>query len=255
MFGLFIALAATTSAAPAARPAPAKPPVVTSIAKKPDMSPEQLMAVVTRMMDKLFPRGPEPEPARLAAARVTMQTLLPDGTYGEGFDRLIDTAVDNGLAMSEADWVALIPDIKKKKGDSPSTVPLRAKLAQEDPNAEAKMAAARAFLRTTLLKVGATFEPRLREGMARTLARRFDVAQLAQINAFYATPTGQAYGRATFGLMFEPEVIRGFYDALPDMMKLAPAIAKDAEQLAATIDAKGDDKKKPETLDKTHRAQ
>ena len=86
-------------------------------------------------------------------------------------------------------------------------------------------------------KVGEVAEPRFREGMARSMARRFDAQQLGEIQRFLATPTGAAYGRQMMGLWFDPEVMRGAYQSLPEMMKLMPDMMKDAASLEATMKA------------------
>lgn len=77
------------------------------------------------------------------------------------------------------------------------------------------------------VKVGDVTEPRFREGMARTLARKFDARQLAEIQAFLATPTGAAYGRQMVGLWFEPEVMLATFQAFPDIMALMPDLMKE----------------------------
>ena len=53
---------------------------------------------------------------------------------------------------------------------------------------------------------------KLRDGMARALARKFDAAQIGEINAFLATPTGRIYGREMVGLWFEPEMVNADSD-------------------------------------------
>jgi hypothetical protein len=64
--------------------------------------------------------------------------------------------------------------------------------------------------------------------MARSMASRFDAQQMAEIQRFLATPTGAAYGRQMVGLWFEPEVMRGAFQAFPDLMKMMPDLMKDA---------------------------
>jgi hypothetical protein len=156
----------------------------------------------------------------------------------------IDRTVDRVLGMSEADFAGMFPDSSKKKGAAakrPSTEPLRVSLGRNDASFDAKVAAGKAFVQTTLVKFGNVAEPRFREGMARALARKFDARQLAEIQAFLATPTGAAYGREMVGLWFEPDVMRGTVEALPEMMRLMPEVAKSGAALEAQM--QGGDKK------------
>jgi hypothetical protein len=73
--------------------------------------------------------------------------------------------------------------------------------------------------------------------MSRALARKFDSRQLGEIQAFLATPTGAAYGREMVGLWFEPDVMRGTFEILPEMMKVMPSLTKDAAALDAKMKA------------------
>lgn len=237
--GILIALAAA-STAPATKPHAATPKhkAVTAAPKMPPFDPAQAMVMMTKMMDKLFPAGPDPDPARMGLARGSVDAMFPRGAYGEAMTHFMNGAVDHVLGMSEADLADIMPPEARKKGKPPSTEPLRLMLSKEDPNFDAKLAAGRAFMAATFTKLGAVVEPRFREAMARTLARRFDPAQLAEINAFLATPTGQAYGREMVGIWFEPEVLRGAMAAFPEMMKMMPDIAKDAAAMDARMKAK-----------------
>jgi len=229
----FVALAAcllaTTSVAAQAKPAAVKKPVTVKTEKKaePEMDPMQAMAMMMQMFDKLFPAGPEPDPARLALARDTTMTMFPKGAYAQAINNFTDHMVDRVLDMSEADFAAMMPPEKKKKGETPSTEPLRLTLAKKEANFDAKLAAVKAFARTMFVKFGDVAEPKFREGMARALARKFDERQLGEIRTFLATPTGAAYGREMVGLWFEPDVMRGSLDLVPEMMKLAPDMMKD----------------------------
>lgn len=222
-----------------AKPAPAEPKTE---AKKPAVDPMQAMTAMIALFDKFFPAGPDPDPARLAMARGTVLTMFPNGTYAEAMTGFMNKTADRILEMSEADFAAMFPEAEKKykKSKKPSTEPLRLKLARDDPNFDAKQAAIRAFVGTTLTKLGNAAEPKFREGMARAMARKFDAAQLAEINTFLATPTGAAYGRQVVTLWFEPDVMRGALELFPEMMKLMPEVVGDAAELETQM--KGKDK-------------
>lgn len=236
---ILVALAAAT-AAPAEKPRQPvrKAPVTVPVEKAPPVDPMAMMAMMNQIFDKFFPAGPEPDPARMAAARVTVDTMFPSGAYGKAMTSFLDKMIDNGLNMSEADFAALAPAAKAKKGKPakpPSTIPFRQDLAAKDPNFDAKLAAVRAFMGTTMVKLGAAAEPKLRDGMARSLARKFDPVQIAEINAFLATPTGRAYGQEMVGLWFEPDVMRGAMATMPEMMRLLPDMMKDFSTLESQM--------------------
>ena len=58
-------------------------------------------------------------------------------------------------------------------------------------------------------------DPRMRDGLARSMARRFDARQLADINAFFATPSGHALASQYMQLWFEPDTMRSMMGAFP----------------------------------------
>ena len=242
---ILVALAATT-ATPAAAPAASVPRITVApkSASGPKPDPMQAMAAMMTMFDKFFPAGPEPDPARLAEARQATMLMFPKGAYAEAMNGFANRTADRVLDMSEADFAALAPVPKDKKANAakvPSTEPLRLVLAKKDPMSDAKIAAVRAFVSTMLVKLGEVAEPKFREGMSRSLARKFDARQLAEIQGFLATPTGAAYGRQMVGLWFEPDVMRGTVEALPEMMRLMPEVAKSGAALEAQM--QGGDKK------------
>lgn len=243
---MFLAAFAAATASPPSKPQQhaSSPAVTKSTVNTPPVDPMAAMAMMGQLFDKLLPAGPEPDPARLAAARATAQTMFPTGTYAQAMTHFFDNMIDHGLAMSEADFAAMMPGIKAgKESKPPSTVPLRQMLSAKDPNFDAKLAGGRAFMGQTLVKLGTIAEPKLREGMARALARKFDPAQLGQINAFLATPTGQAYGQQMVGMWFEPDVMRGAVAIFPEMMKMMPDMMKDGAAFDSRMKAM--DKPKP----------
>lgn len=204
---------------------------------------------MAKMFDRFFPAGPEPDPVRLAAAREATMTMFPKGSYAKAVSSFVNRTIDHVLNMSEADLPEMMPEQKdkkdakrgtaekKKSAKPPSTEPLRLTLARKEPNFDAKLAAIRAFADVMFVKFGDVAEPKFRDGMAHALARKFDARQLGEIQAFLSTPTGAAYGREMVGLWFEPDVIRGTFQLVPEMMKVMPDLMKDAAALEGQIKA------------------
>lgn len=241
-----LAAIAAASAPPAAQAKSPERPAAEAKAdgKKAPVDPMKAMAAMMTIFDKIFPAGPEPDPARLAVARQTATAMLPAGAYSQAMTNFLNKTTDRVLDMSEADLAAIFPEAKNdKKAKKPSTEPLRAKLARDEPNFDAKLAAMRAFAGSIMTKLGNAAEPKFREGMARAMARKFDAAQLAEINGFLATPTGAAYGRQTVGLWFEPDVMRGTFELFPEMIKMMPELAEDAAAMDAQMKTKSGKKK------------
>ena len=180
-----------------------------------DFDPAQLFAI----FDKLFPPQPDPAPERLALSKVAVQGLFPDGSYARMMDGMLSGIVERVLNMSEADF-----ETKGKDGKPPSTVTFRQDLAKDDPAFEERYKIIRRVLSEEMVKIGAIIEPKMRDGLARSMARRFDEKQLTDINAFLATDSGKAFGRQSLAVWFDGDVMRGMFASFPDLIPVLPGV-------------------------------
>jgi hypothetical protein len=101
-------------------------------------------------------------------------------------------------------------------------VSVKEAIAGEDPYFDQRMAAVRGIVDEEAGKISAIIDPRMREGLARAMARRFDAQQLGDINAFFATPSGHAFASQYMQLWLDPDTIRSIFGSVPEMMKLMP---------------------------------
>lgn len=176
---------------------------------------------VLKIFDKMFPAQPEPDPARLAIAQQSAKGLLPDGTYGQMMTGLLDTVATRVLGMSEADFGGA----KDRKGKPASTETLRESILKDDPHFDERLAVIRRVVTEEMGKLSAILEPRMRDGLARSMARRFDARQLGDLNAFLATDSGKAFGQQSMAMWVDPDVMRSIVGAMPDLITAMPAIA------------------------------
>ena len=189
-------------------------------AKLPDLDIAKMMVV----FDKIFPAQPDPAPARLALSRTAVQTLFPNGTYARMMNGLIAGTVDRVMNMSEADF-----GMKPTGGKAPDPTTLRQKLAKDDRYFDERMRITQKVIGEELAKMAAIIEPSLREGLARSMARRFDEKQLADIDAFLATDSGKAFGSQSMAMWVDPDVMRAVMNSLPQVMAAAPAAMQRVE--------------------------
>ena len=188
--------------------------------------PAQLLAV----FDKLFPAQPDPAPDRLGLSRVTVRALLPDGTYARLMDGLMDSVVDRIMNLSEADFGG-----KGKDGKSPSKETLREAALKEDPHFEERARIMERVFTEEMTKISKIIEPRLREGLARSMARRFDETQLTEINVFLATPTGRSFGNQSMAMWVDSDVMRSMVGALPEIIAAMPGAVQRLEAETAHL--------------------
>ena len=247
-----VALAAGTTTT-AAAPAPVAPPPIVRIAvpvsdasdkkmpatsaatKAADQAASMSMfaEMAVKALDRILPPQADPEPARLALARTTMDGFMPTGSYGRMMNVLTDNMMNDvygrlmgmtGTELSNAIGmpIATGPDAGQT---------LRQKASKDDPMFDARIKAYVAAFKTEMGTSSAIIEPRLREGMARAMARRFNALQLADLNRFFATDTGRAFGRDMMLLWIDGDVFRGVFATMPDLMRAAPQFAKRFEAI------------------------
>lgn len=222
---LLAALPVAAYAAPAAKAEEAaKEADAKAAAEKFD--PAQLLAV----FEKLFPAQPDPAPARLALSRVTVLGLFPDGTYGQMMDGMLGDIADRVLDLSEADF-----DSKGKDGKPPSKATLREAALKDDPHFEERMKIMERVIGEEMAKVAKIVEPKLREGLARSMARRFDEKQLGDINAFLATDSGRAFGKQSMAMWVDSDVMRAMVASFPEIITAMPDAMKRLEAETAHL--------------------
>ena len=228
-------LAAALAAASPTTVTPEKPVAVETAAPAAPAAPAEKSKVpdfgeMMRMIDKIFPPQPDPDPARLQLARVSTQGLLPDGTYGRAMSGIMDSVATRVLNLNEAEL-----GIKGKKAKTPSTETLRESILKDDPYFDERLTIIKRIVGEEFQKLSAVVEPRLRDGLARSMARRFDARQLSDLNAFLATDSGKAFGRQSFAMWVDPDLVRSMVGAMPDMIMAAPGIAQRIDKETAHL--------------------
>ena len=215
-----IAFAALLLAAPAAAlasPESKAPPAKEATAKAAP-SFEQMLAVI----DKLFPPQPEPDAARLALARTSVQAMWPDGAYGKMMTGFMGGMFDRMMQLKASDLPAIPGKAPKDAAAKDKAVSVKEAIAGKDPYFDRRMAAMRGVMDEEVGKISAIIDPRMRDGLARAMARRFDARQLGDINAFFAKPSGHALASQYMQLWLDPDTIRSMFSSMPGMMKLMP---------------------------------
>lgn len=228
-----IALSAGAASAAVPKSEAAKPPAAKSDAPSAKKTPS--FAEMMQFIDKIFPPQPDPDPARLALARTSAQSIWPEGQYGKMMASFMGGIFDRVMTLKESDLGSMAPAKTKgaKADPTKANVSVHDQLAAEDPFFDQRVGAIRAVLNEEVGKVSAVVDPRLRDGIARAMARKFDAKQLNDINAFFATPSGNALATHYMELWFDPDTIRSLFGTMPEMMKLMPGMM---EKLKAAND-------------------
>ncbi|MEO7409866.1 MAG: hypothetical protein ABIU10_00895 [Sphingomicrobium sp.] len=243
------ALAAVTTAPTTTPPdGPARAvPIVVTLPASPDKKPASSAAkaadqaaamsmfadMAVKALDRILPPQADPDPARLALARTTMDGFMPAGSYGRMFDVLTDNMMRDvygrltGMTGTELSSAVGLP---LSSGPDAGLTILQ-KASKGDPMFDAR---AKAYVAAFKVEMGASMgiiEPKLREGMARAMARRFDTAQLSELNHFFATDTGRAFGHDMMLLWIDGDVFRGMFASMPELMRAMPQSARRFEAI------------------------
>lgn len=171
------------------------------------------------------------DPARLAAAERVVLALVPPGTYmrmmRDQFPAMMDGVMAQMMGMSAADLGA--------PGADGSTVPVGKAIAEGDPHVRERMSIMTKVMGEEFGTVFEKLEPGLRAGLSRSFARKFTTAQLNELDAFFATPTGKAFAGEYLATFMDPEVMQEMMAATPEIIKAMPAIMAKVEKATAHL--------------------
>ena len=185
------------------------------------------------------PPTPAPvDPARLAAARPVVERLWPLGTYrrmmSATLDRLMNGMIGQMLGMRAGD-LAAAGGTKAGAAATLGDATLGDVAKAADPAFDQRM---RITVRVMFDEIGRLMgpvEPDVRDALAHALARRFDASELAQLDAFFTTPTGARYASESMLLGTDPEMTAAMAKFLPMFLEAMPGIAKKVEAATAHL--------------------
>jgi hypothetical protein len=172
------------------------------------------------------------DPARLAMGDTIANTVFPAGTYkrmmGETMSKLMNGMMGSMMKLPVREIVTMsgLPTDQVTKLNETSLEEISAIV---DPHFRERTKLMMDTMFASMGDLMTTFEPRLRAALARSFARKFDPAQLGEIRAFFATPTGSKFAGDYMTMFLEPEIMGEMQGMMPEMMKkmpemLAPAI-------------------------------
>ncbi|ASK89271.1 DUF2059 domain-containing protein [Sphingorhabdus sp. SMR4y] len=173
------------------------------------------------------------DPARLAAAKVTVDYLFPLGTYermmkgtmDEMMDSIINQSLDRSMAETMKDMGIDDPEL-----DELGDASINDMMLERDPHFRERMQISTRVMTNEMVDLMTSMEPALRKSLANIYARKFTADQLAEMNAFFATETGGAFARDYMMVFVDPEMMQSMMGFVPEMMQAMPAIMKKVEE-------------------------
>ncbi|WP_395393383.1 DUF2059 domain-containing protein [Novosphingobium sp. BL-8A] len=178
-----------------------------------------------------------PDPARLAAAQRTVDAVFPSGTYARmmhgSMDKMMDTMMDSVMRIPLKD-LAGMGGVDTSKLSSGS---LHEIMEIYDPAFKQRLTVTNHTMMDNMVGIMTEAEPGIRDGLAHAYANKYTVAQLGELNAFFATPTGKTYAADSYLIMMSPEVMAKMQDFVPKLMKQMPAIMEKVKTATAGLPA------------------
>ena len=187
------------------------------------------------------------DPAQQALATRVAASLWPDGTYGRLIDSMFggkDGLTDMVLDMRPADLMGAFaetmvgegkPAADAKEGPEPPSLTIREMLTAEDPHFDERMRITVRVVGDEVRRIAKPIEPKFREGLAKSIARRFTRAHLEPIAAFLETDPGRAYAAQSMTLFIDKDVMLAMIQSLPAMVKEMPAAFEKVKKATAHL--------------------
>lgn len=225
-------VAASLAAAMLAQPVSAQQPEPKS-ATSADKS-EATAASLMQAMFKVEPLTAE-QSARLPQAEKLVARVMPPGTMNQIMGGMYDKMLGPIMAMAGE---ASSGDIARELGVDSDVLELEDEEAARiaailDPvwkeRREAEMAVVQRAMSTAMSAV----EPGMRKGMAEAYAINFTAAELADIDSFFATPSGATFAKKSYALASDPRLVAASMQALPQMMAQMKTMEEEAKAASA----------------------
>ncbi len=184
------------------------------------------LAQVAEMFGGMFTADEltEEQQTRLPQAEALMAVMMPEGFYAEMMSEMMGTTLEPMMTMISGEGGANLLLGSRINADPEDYAGLSGAEKVEvarllDPGFAERGRVMQEFMANIMVDVATDIEPGFRAGMAKAYAVRFDAAQLADIAAFFATPTGQLYATENMKLMADPQVMSATMEAMPQMMQ------------------------------------
>lgn len=226
---------AAVQAVPAAAQDTADPTV--DVAVETDAQSEEAEAMAA--LAELFPaeRLTAEQEARLPQARAIVEKIIPPGAMGEMMGAMFDGFLGPIMAMAEMTSSA---DAARLLGHEPEELDLSEDEAREvalliDPALDERNARMKEALPRIMGGMMTAMEPGLKDAMSQIYAVYFDRSELADIDAFFSTPTGASYARKSLRMSSDPRLMSAFMTAMPEMFGSLAAMEEEMTALVADL--------------------
>lgn len=178
------------------------------------------------------------DPARVAAARPVVEKLFPVGTYRRMMDGTMSKMMDSmigGMMKMPIAQIARISGVPADRLSSMNETSLEQVSAIIDPHFRERTKLGMDAMMGSMTDLMDGFEPNVRSALTRAFARKFDVRQLGEINAFFTTPTGNRLASDYMSMMMDRDIMNEMQALMPQMIKKLPDMAEKAKKASESL--------------------
>ena len=165
-----------------------------------------------------------------------MIKLVPPGTYQRIMKDMMDTMasgiVDQMMGMDPAAMAAMAGG----KADGAVAGKTLEQLATErDPYFRERMDIMMKVMFTEMGAMMVELEPEVRTALSSIYAKKYTLAELNDIGAFFATPSGASFAGNFMSTFTDKEMMQASFGMMPKIMEAMPAIMKKVEAATAHL--------------------
>lgn len=177
---------------------------------------------------------PPPSADRVAAAKPVIDKLWPLGTYRKMMnEQMSDMVYDTMASMMDMKGEDMLPGRDIPASAKGKTI---ADINEAlDPHFRERMRIMMDVMFKEMAPVADKIEPSVRSALTAEYAREYTVAQLRELDHFFATPTGQLYAQKWVASFYSPEMASAMKDYMPEFMEAMPGIMEKVEKATAHL--------------------
>lgn len=213
---------------------------VLTMSASPALAQDDGEAQAMQQLAHVFRADPltEEQQLRMPASEVVVQKIFPPGTYMQMMNETLRPMMDQMMAQMGnlplkylVGMAGVSEDEIAELGDA-----TLAELGQiMDPAYQQRQQIIADETMKWMAQLMDTVEPGFRAGLARAYAVRFTESELADMSAFFDTPSGGKYASQSMLILTDRQVMAAMSEMMPAMFDMMPAMTQAIQERTASL--------------------
>jgi hypothetical protein len=175
------------------------------------------------------------DPAQLKLAEQVVAKLVPPGTYEKMMKDMAEGDILQSIMGMDMETLGKIAGENAAANSELSGKSLMDLAAEKDPNFKERMDITMRVMFAELGKMMGKLEPEVRSAMADIYARKYTNTQLADMNAFFGSPSGSVFASNFLSSFTDKEMMAASMKMVPMMLEALPDIMTKVEAATAHL--------------------